>query len=55
MKCFQCDAQAVAVCNRCFIGQCEKHLAEDQRRRATNIGYYLSGCTHQVPRVERAE
>jgi hypothetical protein len=47
MKCFQCDAQAVAVCDKCFVGQCEQHLAEDRADRA-RIGH-LVRCTHRMP------
>ncbi len=44
MQCIECMSAAVALCPRCQVGQCARHLAQSQQQsRRTGA---LAGCDH---------
>jgi len=44
MRCYEYGEPAVAICRCCFVGQCEEHRAETERRAAGQTT--LQGCSH---------
>ncbi len=44
MQCIECASPAVALCPRCDVAQCARHLTRNLQR-ATRSGA-LAGCSH---------